>query len=144
MHTENMHAISEVAKFPTSSSEAREGIGGHSWRILSHTMMKHLQSPAGQIKRRGGKAWNFWAQKLCEGRGGHPEFCIPNSPYSLFGCKATLNWNKKPKNSASRIVLYQTGTVFAEQKKEKKKKEVKCDVKQESSGIKRSSLWTAN
>ena len=33
------------------------------------------------------------AQELCESRGGHPGFQVPNSPYGLCGCKATLNLN---------------------------------------------------
>ena len=32
-----------------------------------------------------------WAQELHESRGGHPGLPIPNSPYGLCECKATLN-----------------------------------------------------
>ena len=31
------------------------------------------------------------AQELCEGRGGRPGLPVPNSPYDVCGCKATLN-----------------------------------------------------
>ena len=33
----------------------------------------------------------FTAQELCENRGGRPGVPVPNSPYGLCGCKATLN-----------------------------------------------------
>ena len=31
------------------------------------------------------------ARELCESRGGRPGLPVPNSPYGLCGCKATLN-----------------------------------------------------
>ena len=33
------------------------------------------------------------AQELCESRGGRPGLPVPNNPYGLCGCRATLNQN---------------------------------------------------
>ena len=33
------------------------------------------------------------AQELCEIRGGRPGLPVPNNPYGLFGCSATVNQN---------------------------------------------------
>ena len=33
------------------------------------------------------------AQELCQSQGGCPELPVPDSLYSLYGRKATLNWN---------------------------------------------------
>ena len=41
----------------------------------------------------------FRAQELCESRGGRPGLPVPNSPYGLCGCKATLNSNSTPLQS---------------------------------------------
>ena len=47
--------------------------------------------------------WSLWTQstlkirmaarvqELCESRGGHPGLPVPNSPYGLYGRKATFN-----------------------------------------------------
>ena len=41
----------------------------------------------------------FRTQELCESRGGRPGLPVPNSPYGLCGCKATLNSNSTPVQS---------------------------------------------
>ena len=43
------------------------------------------------------------AQELCESRGSHPGLPIPNSPYSLCGHKATLNWTVQSSEALSLI-----------------------------------------
>ena len=39
----------------------------------------------------------FRAQELCESRGGRRELPVPNCPYCLCGCQATLKKKQKKK-----------------------------------------------
>ena len=44
------------------------------------------------------------AQELCESRGGRPRLPVPNSPYGLCGCKATLNKRTMQKDQSAGAV----------------------------------------
>ena len=50
--------------------------------------VKHHEKGWGEGGERGR------AQELCESRGGRPGLPVPNSPYGLFGRKATLSLKK--------------------------------------------------
>jgi len=45
--------------------------------------------------------WVFRTQVLCESRGGPPGLPVPNRPYGLFRCKATLNLNSQSSGAES-------------------------------------------
>ena len=47
------------------------------------------------IKQHWTKCRDFRAQEVCESQSGRPGLHIPNRPYALCGCKATLNLNLK-------------------------------------------------
>ena len=63
------------------------------WNLARET--RKAEDP--EFKTGEEKSFRIRVRELCESRGGCPGLLVPNSPYGLRGCKATLKKKKKKK-----------------------------------------------